>query len=114
MLTNYYDNPNTNRSPLAELKSYYGKGFKFVNLGLGKYSRWMEDNKDIFEKNKTRFNHMKNISRSIVTEEELVDVIRTYLIDGQIKYVLSHIRKLYGISSFSKFGYGTFKEFIPE
>lgn len=114
-LQTYYASHSTERSPLAYLKRHYGKGFKFQNLGLGKYGVWMSNNAHLFNIEKNACDFLDEVDVQMVTEQQLVEIVTVYFSKSDTfchrKHVLGHIRDVYGNRPFSEYGYGTFKEF---
>lgn len=115
VLRNHYQTCQGKPTPLRALKEYYGKGFKFDNLGLGKFSIWMEHNKHLFQSETMISELLDDIDKETITEETLLITIMLYFEKSEMFYhrrrVLDHLRTIYGRGEFSDFGYGTFRQF---
>lgn len=118
ILRNHYQTCKGKPAPLKALKQHYGQGFKFENLGLGKYGAWMQINSDKFQIEKSTTDFLFDADKGTVTEEDLLIVVIDFFSKSENfnhrKHVLGHIRKIYGEGSFSNFGYGTFPEFLAK
>jgi hypothetical protein len=115
ILRNHYQTCNGKPTPLKALKSHYGQGFKFENLGLGKYGTWIQQNTDKFRIEKSANEFLADVEIKI-SEEDLLLTVTEYFSKSEMyyhrKHVLGHIRKIYGEGSFDQFGYGTFPDFL--
>lgn len=111
----YYTSHSSECGPLAYLKKHYGKGFKFENLGLGKYGQWMSKNKHLFNVERGVGDLLDEVDVQMITEQQLVETVVQYFSKSEMffhrRHVLQHVSSVYGNRPFSEYGYGTFREF---
>lgn len=116
VIRKHYSTCNGQPRPMNALRKHYGPDFKYRDLGLGPFSKWMEKNYAKFEAERSAALFLTEMDNAVIKEEDLLKVIVDYFnISDKFVYrrhVLSHIRSIFGNGPFGRFGFGTFKQFL--
>jgi hypothetical protein len=95
-----------------EFGHLYKKPFKFTRLGFGKLHDWLDKNRDKLAIDQAKARATVIGLRTNVKEEEMLLFVTSYIKQKGFKGVLKVIREKYGSGEFSRFGFGSFNEFV--